>query len=327
MPLSDLRPAWWAATLLAGALGCAAASDPLFGARPTPPVSPRTWVQPPYPQALVVTESLPQETRPAPAPAPAPDTPAPQPGEAPPSDPPTADDVPVTAPAVEAPAADPDPVDLERGRNEATFEDSYLRQKERLFAANAGRWIAIVDGRLLPVDARGRVAPAAEFGECLAAADSVNPNALHRFVFRVGEEGDVVYPDPLASARAMVGMGLKLQLGIATTFDPAASAVMWTRAGKSRRFAVERDQIELRLADPAGRQFAAIHLADSSSFSGFLLLEPTLADLLDAERFEIPGRVVLKHGEQLRELRRSRLRVQVAELELDEPVPAAIWID
>ena len=295
-----------AAGLAVVALSCASAADPLHGTRPAPMFAPRMWAQPPYPQKMVGTEpSAPQETPPQ---------------EAPPDAPP------VEAPA-EAPAEPRDPADAERARNEAAFEDDYLRQKERLFSAHAGHWLAIVDGRLLPADARGRPAPAATLDECVAAADAANAAALHRFLFRIGEEGDVVYLDPRAPGHSVVGMGLKLALGIAATFDPASSAVTWTRAGKSRRFALERGEFELRLSDPTGRQFASARVSDSSGYAGFLLVESSLGDLLDAERFEIPGRALLRAGETIHELRRAHLRVQLPELDLDERVPAAVRID
>jgi len=294
-----------AAALSIGALSCASTADPHYGTRPAPPVAPRVWAQPPYPQKVVVTEPFlskaAQETPPQETPAPA-------------------------APPQETPAPEAvDPVDAERARNEAAFEDDYLRQKERLFSTHAGLWLAIVDGRLLPADARGRPAPAATLDECVAAADAANAAAHHRFLFRIGEEGDVVYLDPRAPNHSVVGMGLKLALGITASFDPASGAVTWTRAGKSRRFALDRGEFELRLTDPTGRQLAAARVSDSAGYAGYLLVDASLGDLLDAERFEIPGRALLRAGDQIRELRRAHLRVQLPELDLDERVPAAIW--
>jgi hypothetical protein len=285
-----------AAALSVVALSCASADDPLYGSRAVPPVAPRVWAQPPYPQKLVVTEPhAPQETPPQ------------------------------EAPPAEAPAEPRDVADAERARNEAAFEDDYLRQKERLFPAHAGQWLAIVDGRLLPADAHGRPAPAATLDECVAAADAANAAALHRFLFRIGEEGDVVYLDPRAPNHSVVGMGLKLALGITASFDPASSAVTWTRNGKSRRFPLDRGEFELRLSDPTGRQFAAARVSDSAGYAGFLLVDAALGDLLDADRFEIPGRALLRAGDQVQELRRAHLRVQLPELDLDERVPAAVW--
>ncbi len=299
-PTARLAAFWWAAGV--AALGCATAPyDPLHGARPLPPLpDPHSPPPPPHPQIVIASD--PQSTPAAAAPA-------------------------TVAPAAEEPPAPPSPIELERSRNEAAYDRDYLRVKERLFDAHVGHWLAIVDGHLLPADARGRPAPAPQLADVLAAADAVNRDALHRFVFRIGEEGDVAYPDPGGAPQPLVGMALKLQHGIAATFDPAAPAVLWTRAGKSRRFSVVRDQIELLLADPTGRQSLAARVADSPGFGGFLALDPAPADLLDAERFEVPGRVVLTRTDSVRELRRTRLRVQVPELELDALVPAAVWIE
>ncbi|MBL8841059.1 MAG: hypothetical protein JNL90_05940 [Planctomycetes bacterium] len=323
--------------LLAGlawtaAFGCAAAGDPLYGTRPSPRAAPlRFAADPPRPQVVVALEpppqpQPPQETPPAPAPTDPPPTPPADPATDPPADPPTEPRDPA-APSSDAPAAPRDPVDRQREQNELAFEGDYLRQKERLFPDHAGQWIAIVAGRLLPIDSRGRLAPTPDYAACLAAADAADPAALHRFLFRIGEEGDVVYSDGYATPRTMVGAALKQRFAITSSFDAAARAILWTRAGRSARFAVEREQIELRLSDPAGRAVVVTRVADSASFGGFLALEATFAGLLDAEKHEIPGRVLLRTGAGLEEARRARVRLAVPELELDELLPAAVWGD
>ncbi len=304
--------------LLAGlawtaAFGCAAAGDPLYGTRPSPRAAPlRFAADPPRPQVVVALEPPP------------PQTPQETPPAAAPTDPPPA---PPAAPSSDASAAPRDPVDLQREQNELAFEGDYLRQKERLFPDHAGQWIAIVAGRLLPIDARGRLAPTPDYAACLAAADAADPAALHRFLFRIGEEGDVVYADSYPTPRTMVGAALKQRFAITSTFDPAARAILWTRAGRSARFAVEREQIQLSLSDPVGRAVVVTRVAESASFGGFLALEATFAGLLDAEKHEIPGRVLLRTGAGLEEARRARVRLSVPELELDELLPAAVWGD
>lgn len=314
--------------LLAGlawtaAFGCAAAGDPLYGTRPSPRAAPlRFAAEPARPQVVVALEPPPQEVPPSPAPSDPPaDRPLPPPAE------PAAD--PAIAPRDPAapPAAPRDPVDQQREQNELAFEGDYLRQKERLFPDHAGQWIAIVAGRLLPIDSRGRLAPTPDYTACLAAADAADPAALHRFLFRIGEEGDVVYADSYPTPRTMVGAALKQRFAITSTFDPAARAILWTRAGRSARFAVEREQIELSLSDPAGRAVVVTRVAESASFGGFLALEATFAGLLDAEKHEIPGRVLLRTGAGLEEARRARVRLSVPALELDELLPAAVWGD
>ncbi len=301
------------------ALGCAAAGDPLYGARPSPrSASTQASTPLPWPQVVVAVEPPPQEVPPSPAPI---DPPA-----APPADP-SADPAGAPSDPAAPPAAPRDPVDLQREQNERAFEGDYLRQKERLFPDHAGQWLAIVAGRVLPLDPRGRLAPTTDFAACLAAAEAADPAALHRFVFRIGEEGDVVYADSYPTPRTMVGAALKQRFGISSTFDPAGPTIQWARAGKSHRFSVEREQLELRLSDPSGRAVVGTRVADSSSFGGFLALESTFAGLLDAEKFEIPGRVLLRTGRGLEEARRARVRISVPEIELDELVPTAVWGD
>lgn len=341
MTLSTLGLGALAAAVVATALGCAVASnDPLYGTRPAPPPAPRLWAQPPYPQKVVTLEPPPN---PSPAASQAFVAAAFAPQESPPA--PPADPAASPAAPQETPSAPPaaalspaEALAAQRAANESCFERDYLRVKERLFDEHAGHWLAIVAGRLLPTDARGRPAPAPLLADALNAADTLDRDALHRFVFRVGEEGDLLYPDPLpapqdaATARvppptALVGVGAKLRLAIQSRFDPAGPAILWTRGGASHRFPLERDTMSLRLADPTGRTALVARLADSASYAGFLLLDAANADLLDAERFEVPGRVVLEHGDALRELRRSRLRLVVPELELDELLPAAIAME
>lgn len=294
----------WEPALLWVALGCQGAGDPLHGARPAP----RAARRPPAesrPQVMAAV-APPQETPPPPEPPPE-------------SAPESAPDAPSEPPA--------DPTDEQRGHNEAAYEGDYLRQKERLVREELGKWVAIAGGRLLPADARGRLAPAPTFEACLLAAEAADPDSLHRFLFRIGEEGDVVYSDASTRPRNVIGSGLKGALGIAAAFDARAGELRWTRGAKSRTFKLEREQIELLLRDPAGRQSMGVRLADSTAFSGFVLLESTPADLLDAELFEIPGRALLRTGGDppVVVLRRARVRVVVRELDLDELVPVAAW--
>ncbi|MGI9519841.1 MAG: M56 family metallopeptidase, partial [Pirellulaceae bacterium] len=71
-------------------------------------------------------------------------------------------------------AGDPRNLQREKLSNNTT----YHREREKLAADHAGRWVAIVDGRLL--------ASFDSFEECLAAADEANRHAVHRYIFRPG---------------------------------------------------------------------------------------------------------------------------------------------
>jgi hypothetical protein len=297
-----------AAMSLLGLAACST-SDPLYGNRPQSPrapPAPRREPSEPRPQVMAPIE----ETEPAQ------ETPA-EKQEAPPKEP-----DPVAPPS---PPDPPDPIAEQRDLDLDAYESDYLRQKERLFAEHAGEWVVVVAGRLLPTDARGRVEPARSLSECVRAADVAAPDAKHRYVFRIGEEGDVVYADTAGEPRNVIGAALKGSLGVYAAFDPSIGELRWSKGDKVRAFKLEQERIVLSLSDPSNAQSNDVRLADSSGFSGFVALESAAGDLLDAEKFEIPGRVLLRTTSGIHELRRARVRLHVRELALDEIVPAAVW--
>lgn len=319
------------------ALLAACRVDPRAGMHFSPTDVPPAVSTPPKPRPQVVL--TPQEAPPAPAPqeSPKPETPpqdAPKP-ETPPPDAPKPEGAPQDAPKPETPPQEPpnpaaaapnlDPIDEARARDEIAFENDYLRMKERLIPQQLGRWLAIVDGRVLPSDDRGHPSPTATMADCLAVADGVNAKPLHRFVFQIGEEGDVLYADSSRTARSAVGSALRSALNVTAGYDARTGELTWTRGGKSRRFALDHERFPLVLSDPLQRSSMATHVVDSSGFGGFVVLEAVNAALLEGARYEIPGNVLLKTGTGMQELRRMRVRVAIPELDVDVTVPAAAW--
>ena len=320
-------------TFAAFAAFVACHTDPFEGMHTSDrvPIGQPFQAPPPHPQVMV--DATPQEspkppdTPPAdvrkPAPAPKPEVPkadAPKPDAA----------KPVVADAAGKQEGVPsdkvrDEIDEARAHNEITYENEYLRMKERLVPDQLGKWLAIVNGRIVPSDSHGRPEPAATLESCLAFADTIDDKALHRFVFRVGEEGDVLYADPAHSARSVVGTALKSLLAVSATFDVRSNEVTWTREGKTHRFKIDHERFPILLSDPIGRQSMETQVADSSGFGGFLALEAVSAIVLDGPRYEIPGRVLLKTGDGFQELRRTRVRVHIQDLDVDVVVPAAAW--
>jgi hypothetical protein len=275
---------------------------------------------PPNPQVMVAVD--PQEA-PKSTDAPKPEVPkaeAPKPDGA-------KQEAPKTDEKADAAAAEKvrDETDEARARNEIAYENEYLRMKERLVPDQLGKWLAIVNGKIVPSDSHGKPEGAATMENCIDFADTVDPKALHRFVFRIGEEGDVLYADPAHSARSVVGSALKSVLAVSSTYDVRTSEVTWTRAGRTHRFKLERERFPILLSDPVGRQSMETLVADSSGFGGFFALEAVSAIVLDGPRFEIPGRVLLKTGDGFQELRRTRVRVHISDLDVDVVVPAAAW--
>jgi hypothetical protein len=302
-------------------------ATPWYAPSPRPQVMAPTTQDAPKPsEAPKAPDSpKPQETPKAPdAPQPIPAAPPKDPS-APPAKPEAEPDKQEAAPLDPAAQKIRDETDDARAHDEIAFENEYLRLKERLVPDELGKWLAIVDGRIVPADAHGKPVPTAVFADCVAAADAVNEKALHRFVFRIGEEGDVLYADPAHSTRSVVGTALKSSLGITAGYDPRANELTWTRAGRSHRFKFDHERFQIVLSDPFARQTMATPVVDSAGFGGFLALEANNASVLDGPRFEIPGRVLLRTGDGFQELRRTRIRVRIPELDVDVTVPVAAW--
>src|SRR5437763_1586488 len=88
-------------------------------------------------------------------------------------------------------ASDADKMAVERAADEAGYRE-HCGWRSRLREEFLGCWVAIAGGKAFPVNATGTaVRPAATMDEAVSAAKAAFPNARHRFVFRVGEEGDL----------------------------------------------------------------------------------------------------------------------------------------
>lgn len=224
-------------------------------------------------------------------------------------------------------------VEAARARNLAAFQSEYLPAKPRLTQDHSGHWLAIVDGRLVPRDEQGAVHPVADLGECLEAARAVNPSAKHRYVFRVGEEGDLRFDCILIRKPGdpgnVVGAALRKSLGIRSTHQPAEKRVRWTRGERSKDFdGAVSGLIEIRLTVPRGWKSFSVRFVDSYAFSGTLLLEEATARRLRLERFEVPGRashVDVRGRPTGRDGRRCLVRIRLPELAVNEIVPAVVW--
>lgn len=222
----------------------------------------------------------------------------------------------------------------ERSVNEAAFRDRYLTQKEEITRKHAGKWIAIVAGRIWPAGEQGALEPAESLKACLRVVNETHPKAVHRFVFRVGEEGDVRFSD-WSTLRSgvpynLLGAGLKKHLALRVVFDARDGTIEWGRGGKTRRFDnSDHPLIDFPLASPGQGATRLIPLVDSLAFTGMALFEPETAARLGLERFEIPGaaRFVDGGGKVLGGLvgRRAHVRILLPELKIDETIPAIIW--
>lgn len=221
-----------------------------------------------------------------------------------------------------------DRIAAERAENDAAFAKDYALHKERLFAEHAGQWIAIVHGKILPAPERGfPIAPAATLADCLKAADARLPDAAHRYVFRLGEEGDVAYSLGMAQHPDVFGMALFDLVGI-NVF--ATGVVDIERKGKKGKLAFTNDlggalTLATTIADPTGAKEEPIKVVASTGFNGIAVFAPAVADRLGLARFEIPGRAAIEGWAQKGYCRRARFRMKQPEIDVDEVLPAAIW--
>ncbi len=219
----------------------------------------------------------------------------------------------------------PTKADQERARNDERYEKEYLHRKDVLFIQHPGDWISIVRGKLSD--------PFPSLIACAAAAEKEHPSAAHRYMFRIGEEGDVHYdgPAPLEPCQPLnvVGGTFKalFHIGFAWQAGGDDAWLAWERSGKRRTFQWKRPSriTGLEIADPLASTRAELAVVDSGSSTALLLLDTPTASALGLERFEIPGRAVVDYSSERIQCRRARARVRVPEIDLDETVPIAVW--
>ena len=224
--------------------------------------------------------------------------------------------------------------DAERAADEAAFREHYLVRRERFADENLGQWLTIAGGRIFPVNECGTLAqPAPTMEAAVAAARAAVPQARHRFVFRVGEEGDRV--------AELGGCELPHVLGIEFLAALERSDVECRGLGPGQKMWFVRDgtRTEITAKGPDDRMFlrpevgppGAAGRADalfalSTGFGGgFAVLPPQTAAGASLHLWEIPGKLTMTGAFQSGECRRARARFRFAGTGLDFTVPVAIW--
>jgi hypothetical protein len=223
-----------------------------------------------------------------------------------------------------------DPVAAARAQNDRAYRD-YLHLREILIArGHAGRWVAILDGQILP-RAGGEVVPVDSIEALHFLVDPGHEGARHRYFFRIGEEGDVAYhyyaPNLPGSDALGVGLFRATFLGEPESDVVFAPDRVYAKRGARRHdWAYGEKGIALDLADPTARPTVRAIVTPSSACDGTFVLSSETAASLGLERFEIPG--VCWYGPEDGErvaCRRARLRWRVPELDLDATIPVAVW--
>lgn len=221
-------------------------------------------------------------------------------------------------------------VAIEREANLAAFREHYLPIKEHLLAAESPGFVCLVGGQLLPVDEQGRVVPAATLELADRAARAAVPDANHRYLWRVGEEGEIRYFLGMAEGDRVIGRSLALALSRSlkdAEWWCGANEGVFVKVGDKTLHLGPRGSgppmVETRIAPPATGEPKAANFLYSTAFDGYATLDAATADLQGLTLWEIPGTMVL-NGDDTRPLRRARARFSFADNTMTARVPIGI---
>jgi len=220
-------------------------------------------------------------------------------------------------------------VEEELRADEIAYRFLYLPEQSRLTTDHRGEWVAIVAGRVATATG-ARIEPVKTLEDADAAARAAAPNATHRFVFQVGEEGDVEWP--------MGGCELQHVLGNPFLALLKRPDVKMEGLGPGERIefclgdtlteitvkgADDRMYLRPEVGAPAAAGAASETYCISTGFNGAATMSPASAAGL--ELWEIPGVAHVKGEVQSGDCRRARARMRWANTPLDFVVPVAVW--
>lgn len=236
---------------------------------------------------------------------------------------------PPVPPAFVSAAAPGTSVEAERDANRAAYRFLYLPEQARLAARHRGQWLAVAGGKVVPSNGQA-ILPAATMEEAVAAAAEAKPDAKHRFVFQVGEEGDVTWPLGGCELPHVLGthfMALLERDDVRMNLSPKAPSVVFVRGDQTTELAVAGEDTRMYVRPEVGPPGAAgaegAAYCVSTGFGGFATLSSASAAGL--ELWEIPGTALVDGAAQRGECRRARARFNWPNTALDFTVPVAIW--
>jgi hypothetical protein len=219
----------------------------------------------------------------------------------------------------------------ERAANLAAYRFLYLPEQPRLAATRRGGWLAVAGGKVVPSNGQA-IVPAATIEEAAAAAVAVKPEAKHRFVFRIGDEGDVVWPMGGCELAHVVGVqfiGLfEDRLDVEMKALGPGQKILAAVGGPMQEITVkgpdDRMYVRPEVGPPGAAGRATEAYCISTGFGGMAVVSPTTAEGL--ELWEIPGsaRITEKSPEGVL-CRRAYARFAWPGSNLDFTVPVAIW--
>jgi hypothetical protein len=243
-----------------------------------------------------------------------------------------ADAEPVRA-ATSAAAPPTQSVDDARRADEIAYQFLYLPEQKRLTTERRGEWVAIVAGRVVPATG-ARIEPAKTIEAADAAARAVAPDAKHRFVFQIGEEGDVEWPMGGCELRHVVGTDFLKSLYVDVSqlrMNKGLSAPIEAMFGEAFREITVKgpdDRIYLKpeVGAPGADGTATEAYCVSTGFGGCATMSPATASAAGLDLWEIPGSLKITEStvDGVR-CRKGRARFRWTGSKLDFTLPVAIW--
>lgn len=226
------------------------------------------------------------------------------------------------------------PVEAERAANLEAYETVYLDIKDALVESSAGKWIAIVDGHLLPMNTMGGVEPADSLEQVAALADEAAPDAQHRFIFRIGEDGDVAHHFTMSTRPNIIGRQFLRHLGPRCWVAAGAGTYIGPRDAKDASdprvtkvggTSADGEYVTAHLGTPddeGDTVDASFHVA--TGFSGYTIIDVGTAEALELALWEVPGAVRV---EIQGDLRRARAWFRVDGAPIDRALPVAVRVE
>lgn len=221
-------------------------------------------------------------------------------------------------------------VEDERAADEGAYRFLYLPAQKALLGTRKGDWLAIAGGQVIPANATDP-APVKSMAEADALARKAVPGAQHRFIFQVGEEGDVTWQlggcelqhvfgnQALALLEGKgvdmknIGPGERMHVRI----NGVATELTVTTPDENRMY------LRPQVGAPGETGVAKENFCVATGFAGTVTMSAATASGL--EMWEIPGTVHVSGALQSGDCRRARARLTWPNTQLDFVVPVAVW--
>jgi|GEM_PF-5540848 len=223
----------------------------------------------------------------------------------------------------------------ERAANEAAYREHILGMRNRLLHENLGQWVAIAGGRAYPVnESRTVVRPALTMEEAVAAAEAEVPEARHRFVFRIGEEGDLEELLGGAEIPHILGNWFMMHMdrpdvelrGLGPDM-PIHFVKGGVRTEITAKGPDSRMYLRPELGPPGGAGHAEALYVLSTGFGGYATIAAATAAAASLHLWELPGSVTISGAFQKGRCHRARAQFRFAGTDLVFVLPVAIWPD